>query len=42
LDFKIEAEKGDDFTAIAPAYRVDVTREADIIEESMSSFVPFP
>ena len=33
LDFKIEEDKGDEFIAISPAYRVDVTREADIIEE---------
>lgn len=33
LDFGIANSQPDGFTAIAPAYRVDVTREADIIEE---------
>jgi phenylalanyl-tRNA synthetase beta chain len=33
LDFTIKADQGDEFIAVSPAYRVDVTREADIIEE---------
>ncbi len=33
LDIQIQAENEDEFTAIVPPYRVDVTREADIIEE---------
>ncbi|MFM6937281.1 MAG: phenylalanine--tRNA ligase subunit beta, partial [Aquirufa sp.] len=33
LDFELKNKSADGFTAIAPAYRVDVTREADIIEE---------
>ena len=33
LDIQIQAENEDGFTAIVPPYRVDVTREADIIEE---------
>jgi len=33
LDFKLTDLNSGGFTAIAPAYRVDVTREADLIEE---------
>jgi len=33
LDIQIQAENEYGFTAIVPPYRVDVTREADIIEE---------
>jgi len=33
LDFQLENTNEFGFTAIAPAYRVDVTREADLIEE---------
>lgn len=33
LDIKVENETKDGFTAIVKPYRVDVTREADIIEE---------
>ena len=33
LDIKIKDEDNDGFTAIVPPYRVDVTREADVIEE---------
>ncbi len=33
LDIQITAETEDGFTAIVPPYRVDVTREADVIEE---------
>ena len=33
LDIQIQAENEDGFMAIVPPYRVDVTREADIIEE---------
>jgi phenylalanyl-tRNA synthetase beta chain len=33
LDIKIEQEKGDDWQLEVPNYRVDVTREADVIEE---------
>lgn len=33
LDFKLMDLNPAGFTAIAPAYRVDVTREADLIEE---------
>ena len=33
LDFKLIDLNSEGFTAIAPAYRVDVTREADLIEE---------
>lgn len=33
LDIKVENETEEGFTAIAKPYRVDVTREADIIEE---------
>lgn len=33
LDIKIEEESETGFTAIVPPYRVDVTREADIVEE---------
>jgi phenylalanyl-tRNA synthetase beta chain len=33
LDIKVENETEDGFTAIVKPYRVDVTREADIIEE---------
>ncbi|MEN8249599.1 MAG: phenylalanine--tRNA ligase subunit beta, partial [Bacteroidota bacterium] len=33
LDIKVEGETADSFTAIVPPYRVDVQREADIIEE---------
>ncbi|MEB2777768.1 phenylalanine--tRNA ligase subunit beta [Algoriphagus sp. D3-2-R+10] len=33
LEIKVENENEDGFTAIAKPYRVDVTREADIIEE---------
>ena len=33
LDIQIQAENEDGFTAIVPPYRVDVTREVDVIEE---------
>jgi phenylalanyl-tRNA synthetase beta chain len=33
LDFEITGETGDTMDLIVPAYRVDVTREADVIEE---------
>ncbi|MEQ8924278.1 MAG: phenylalanine--tRNA ligase subunit beta, partial [Fulvivirga sp.] len=33
LDIKTEAKTEEGFTAIVPAYRVDVQREADVIEE---------
>jgi len=33
LDIGIEKEETDGFVAVVPAYRVDVTREADVIEE---------
>ncbi|WP_026997784.1 phenylalanine--tRNA ligase subunit beta [Flectobacillus major] len=33
LDIQITAETEEGFTAIVPPYRVDVTREADVIEE---------
>ncbi|GAB3779440.1 phenylalanine--tRNA ligase subunit beta [Spirosoma horti] len=33
LDIQAESINDDGFTAIVPAYRVDVTREADVIEE---------
>jgi phenylalanyl-tRNA synthetase beta chain len=33
LDFTIEDESGEELSLIAPLYRVDVTREADVIEE---------
>jgi phenylalanyl-tRNA synthetase beta chain len=33
LDIKIEQEEENGFTAIVPPYRVDVQREADVIEE---------
>lgn len=33
LDIKIENENKESFTAIVPPYRVDVQREADVIEE---------
>jgi phenylalanyl-tRNA synthetase beta chain len=33
LDIKIANETADDLSLIVPAYRVDVTREADVIEE---------
>ncbi len=33
LDFEIEHDYGDSLTVVAPDYRVDVTREIDVIEE---------
>ncbi len=33
LDIKIESESGDLFTVAVPPYRVDVQREADLVEE---------
>ncbi len=33
LDIRIENDQADSFTAIVPPYRVDVQREADVIEE---------
>ncbi|HUW07943.1 MAG TPA: phenylalanine--tRNA ligase subunit beta [Williamwhitmania sp.] len=33
LEMEITAEKGDDLTLSVPAYRVDVTREADVVED---------
>ncbi len=33
LDIKLEDENEQGFTAVVPPYRVDVTREADVIEE---------
>ena len=46
LDIEILEEKGNDVTLKIPAYRVDVTREADIIEEVLRIYgfnkVPIP
>lgn len=33
LDFEFTANNGKQFTVLAPLYRVDVTREADLVEE---------
>ncbi|SDC43386.1 phenylalanine--tRNA ligase subunit beta [Williamwhitmania taraxaci] len=33
LEMEIISEKGDDITLSVPAYRVDVTREADVVED---------
>lgn len=33
LDFEIKQNDGQKFTVLAPLYRVDVTREADLVEE---------
>jgi phenylalanyl-tRNA synthetase beta chain len=33
LDIRVENETKEDFTAVVPAYRNDVTREADLVEE---------
>jgi phenylalanyl-tRNA synthetase beta chain len=33
LDFVIENDEGDSITVLAPTYRIDVTRQADVIEE---------
>ncbi len=33
LEMEIVSEKGDDITLSVPAYRVDVTREADVVED---------
>jgi phenylalanyl-tRNA synthetase beta chain len=33
LDFEVKHKSEEGFTALAPTYRVDVTREADVIEE---------
>ena len=33
LDFRIVSENGDELTLDVPAYRVDVTREVDVVEE---------
>jgi len=33
LDIKVKEDRGDEFLLDVPAYRVDVTREADVIEE---------
>ncbi len=33
LEMEIVSEKGDDITLLVPAYRVDVTREADVVED---------
>jgi phenylalanyl-tRNA synthetase, beta subunit, non-spirochete bacterial len=33
LDMEISMEKGDEITLAVPAYRVDVTREADVVED---------
>ena len=46
LDIKIKSANGDDAVLIVPAYRVDVTREADIIEEVLRIYgfnnIPLP
>lgn len=46
LDIKIQSSVGDDAVLIVPAYRVDVTREADIIEEVLRIYgfnnIPLP
>jgi phenylalanyl-tRNA synthetase beta chain len=46
LDIKIMAKKGDDLTLKVPAYRIDVTREADVIEEILRIYgfnrIPIP
>lgn len=46
LDIEIKSVNGDDATLIIPTYRVDVTREADIIEEVLRIYgfnnIPLP
>jgi len=46
LDIKIVSENGDDAVLEIPAYRVDVTREADVVEEVLRIYgfnnVPLP
>ncbi len=46
LDIKIAKESGDQFELIVPAYRVDVRREADIVEEILRIYgyneIPMP
>ena len=46
LDIEIKSENGDTAELLVPAYRVDVTREADVIEEVLRIFgfnnVPLP
>lgn len=46
LDIKLKSSAGDDALLIVPAYRVDVTREADIIEEVLRIYgfnnIPLP
>ncbi len=46
LDFQIKAEGGDELLLQVPTYRVDVTREADLIEEVLRIYgfnnIPLP
>lgn len=46
LDIKIKSSNGNDAVLIVPAYRVDVTREADVIEEILRIYgfnnIPLP
>ncbi|MDH5398189.1 MAG: phenylalanine--tRNA ligase subunit beta [Cyclobacteriaceae bacterium] len=46
LDVKVENNTATDFTAVVPAYRSDVTREADVIEEILRIYgfnnIPVP
>ena len=46
LDIKIEAEEGDLWRVAVPPYRVDVTREADLVEEILRIYgynnIPVP
>lgn len=46
LDIRIKASTGNDAVLVVPAYRVDVTREADVIEEVLRIYgfnnIPLP
>lgn len=46
LDIIIDQENGDEWKLIVPAYRVDVTREADVVEEVLRIYgfnnIPIP
>ncbi len=46
LDIEITAQNGDEWTLNVPAYRVDVTREADVVEEVLRIYgfnnIPLP
>ena len=46
LDFQIKAEGGDELLLTVPSYRVDVTREADVVEEVLRIYgfnnIPLP